>query len=292
MEEFEQSSASSKTKTTYVPTVISITLVLLLSGMLGLILVHAKKLSSHVKENMVLNVMVNEDAKEDDILNLRQQINQSSWVRKTDYISKEQAARTLSKDLGEDFVEFLGQNPLLPSLDVYLNANYADTTHVRIFSTHVLKKPFVKEVVYQPSLIGMVDQNIQKISLIILGFTLVLLVVSVTLINNTIRVAIHSQRFLIKSMQLVGATKAFIRAPFLKTGILQGLLAGLIAAMLLCLGLYVAQRQIPELVVLSDWREFGIVLAVDVAVGMLIAVSSTYLAVSKYLRLQIFDLYR
>ena len=292
MEELELSSASKKTKTIYISTVISITLVLLMVGFLGLILVHAKKLSDYVKENMVLNIIVNDGAKEEDIFALQKQINANPAVLQTKYIGKEAAARNLIKDLGEDFVEFLGYNPLLPSLDVYMKADYANNESIKLFTEQLLKTPLVKEVVYQRSLIQIVDQNIREISLVILSFTIILLVVSVALINNTIRLAIHSQRFLIKSMQLVGATKGFIRQPFMKYSVIHGLLAGIIAVVLLLFTLYVAQQQISEIRTLSNWAEFAGVFALDIGIGILISVLSTYFAVSRYLRLQIYDLYR
>jgi len=292
MEELELSSASKKTKTIYISTVISITLVLLMVGFLGLILVHAKKLSDHVKENMVLNIIVNDGAKEEDVFALQKQINANPAVLQTKYIGKEAAARNLTKDLGEDFVEFLGYNPLLPSVDVYMKADYANNESMKIFTEQLLKTPLVKEVIYQRSLIQIVDQNIREISLVILSFTIILLVISVALINNTIRLAIHSQRFLIKSMQLVGATKGFIRKPFMKYSVIHGLLAGIIAVILLLFTLYVAQQQIPEIRTLSNWTEFIDVFALDIGIGILISVLSTYFAVSKYLRLQIHDLYR
>lgn len=292
MEELELSSASKKTKTIYISTVISITLVLLMVGFLGLILVHAKKLSDHVKENMVLNIIVNDGAKEEDIFALQKQINANPAVLQTKYIGKEAAARNLTKDLGEDFVEFLGYNPLLSSVDVYMKADYANNESMKIFTEQLLKTPLVKEVIYQRSLIQIVDQNIREITLVILSFTIILLVISVALINNTIRLAIHSQRFLIKSMQLVGATKGFIRKPFMKYSVIHGLLAGIIAVILLLFTLYVAQQQIPEIRTLSNWTEFIDVFALDIGIGILISVLSTYFAVSKYLRLQIHDLYR
>ena len=292
MEELELSSASKKTKTIYISTVISITLVLLMVGFLGLILVHAKKLSDHVKENMVLNIIVNDGAKEEDIFALQKQINANPAVLQTKYIGKEAAARNLTKDLGEDFVEFLGYNPLLSSVDVYMKADYANNESMKIFTEQLLKTPLVKEVIYQRSLIQIVDQNIREITLVILSFAIILLVISVALINNTIRLAIHSQRFLIKSMQLVGATKGFIRKPFMKYSVIHGLLAGIIAVILLLFTLYVAQQQIPEIRTLSNWTELIDVFALDIGIGILISVLSTYFAVSKYLRLQIHDLYR
>src|SRR5690606_31941417 len=156
----------------------------------------------------------------------------------------------------------------------------------------ISKSPVVKEVIYQSSLIDMVNQNINTISLIILGFAAVLLVISIALINNTIRLAIYSQRFLIKSMQLVGATKNFIRKPFILVAALHGLISAIIAVILLLGILYYTQKQIPEIVILRNYMEFGMVLLLMVGIGIFIAAISTSMAVSKYLRLKIYDLYR
>lgn len=292
MEEFEGSTAAKKTKTIYISTIISIALVLLMLGLLGLILVHAKNLSNYVKENIVLNIIVNEGAKEVDVLALQKQIDSNPYVLKTQYVSKELAARNLTKDLGEDFVEFLGYNPLLSSIDVYLKADYANNESIETLSTQLTKNALVKEVIYQKSLIDMVNQNIKTIGFIILAFAAILLVIAIGLINNTIRLAIYSQRFLIKSMQLVGATKNFIRRPFIGYGILHGFIAGLIAIILLLVTLYFAQKQVPELVILRNWFEFVLVFLGVIGIGILISALSTYFAVSKYLRLTTNDLYR
>ena len=292
MEEFERSTSSGKTKTIYVSTVISIALVLLMTGILGLILVHAKNLSKYVKENIVLNIIVNEGAKEVNVTALQKQLDANPYVLKTQYVSKELAARNLTKDLGEDFVDFLGYNPLLSSIDVYLKADYANNASIQTFTATLNKNPLVKEVVYQKSLIDMVNQNIKGIGLVILAFASILLIIAVALINNTIRLAIYSQRFLIKSMQLVGATKNFIRKPFLTYGVLHGLIGGLIAVILLLLTLYFAQQQVPEMIVLRDWFEFSLVFIGVIGIGVLISGLSTYFAVSKFLRLKIYDLYK
>jgi cell division transport system permease protein len=292
MEEFEVSTSSKKTKTVYISTVISIALVLLMTGLLGLILVHAKNLSNYVKENIVLNIIVNDGAKEVDILALQKQLDSHPYVLKTQYVSKELAARNLTKDLGEDFVEFLGYNPLLSSIDVYMKAEYANNASIQAFTRQLSNNPLVKEAIYQKSLIDMVNQNIRVIGLVILAFAGVLLVIAIALINNTIRLAIYSQRFLIKSMQLVGATKGFIRKPFISYGVLHGLLGALIAIILLLLTLYFAQKQVPEIVILRNWLEFSIVFLGVIGMGILIAGLSTYFAVSKYLRLKIHDLYK
>ena len=292
MEEFEESTASKKTKTIYISTVISIALVLLMIGLLGLILVHAKNLSNYVKENIVLNIIVNDGAKEVDILALQKQIDANPFVLKSQYVSKELAARNLTKDLGEDFVEFLGYNPLLSSIDVYMKADYANNDSITAFTSQLNKNPLIKEAIYQKSLIDMVNQNIRGIGLILLAFAGTLLIIAIALINNTIRLAIYSQRFLIKSMQLVGATKGFIRKPFMAYGIFHGLLAGLIAIMLLLGILYLGQKQVPEMIILRNWFEFGVVFAGVLGIGILISGLSTYFAVSKFLGLKIYELYR
>jgi len=292
MEEFEDSRASRKTKTIYVSTVISISLVLLMVGLLGLIMVHGRNLSNYVKENIVLNVIINEGTKEVDILSLQKQIEANNYVKSTQYISKELAARNLTQDLGEDFIKFLGYNPLLSSIDVYMKADFANNQSIEILSKQLQKNPLINEVRYQKSLVDMINQNIRTISLVILGFGAVLLIIAIALINNTIRLAIYSQRFLIKSMQLVGATRGFIRGPFIMYGLIHGLIAGLIAIILLVLTLYFAQQQIPELVILKNYFEFGIVFLGVIGVGILISTTSTYFAVTKYLKLKIYDLYR
>lgn len=292
MEEFEASESSKKTKSIYISTVFGIAMVLLMVGLLGLILVHANKLSRYVKENIVLNIYVDETAHETDVLQLQKQLDANPMVKQTQYVSKELAARNLQKDLGEDFVQFLGYNPLSQSLDVYLKAEYANNIDIEKFKTELLKNPIIKEVKYQQSLVDQMNQNLTSISLFILGFAIIFVILSVALINNTIRLAIYSQRFLIKSMQLVGATKGFIRKPFIIYGIWHGLLGSLIAIVILMLTLFVAQKEIPDLVILQDYTEFGIVFALVVGLGIFISAFSTSLAVNKYLRLKIYNLYR
>ncbi len=292
MEEFEVSEAAKKTKTIYISTIFSIALVLLMLGMLGLILVHAKNLSKYVKENIVLNIIVDEGAKEADILAFQKQLNGNVAVKQTQYVNKEVAQHNLTKDLGEDFVNFLGYNPLLSTIDVYLKADYANNQSIDSLKRSLERDPMVKEVIYQSSLIDMVNKNISTISLIVLGFAIILLVIAIALINNTIRLAIFSQRFLIKSMQLVGATKNFIRKPFILVAALHGLIASFIAIIILLGILYYAQKEIPEIIILRNYTDFGIVLVAMVAIGIFITAISTLFAVSRYLRLKIYDLYR
>lgn len=292
MEEFEESESANKTKSIYISTVFGIAMVLLMVGLLGLLLVEANNLSRYVKENIVLNIFVDDGAHETDILELQKQIEANPMVKQTQYVTKELAARNLQKDLGEDFVKFLGYNPLSQSLDVYLNADYANNKDIERFKTDLLKNPLVKDVKYQQSLVDQMNQNLTSISLIILVFAGIFVILSVALINNTIRVAIYSERFLIKSMQLVGATKGFIRKPFLLYGIWHGLLGGLIAVLVLVATLSLAYKEIPDLVILRNYTEFGIIFLFIIGLGIFISGLSTYMAVNKFLRLKINNLYR
>lgn len=291
MADLDRNVPQRQNKTIRFSTVISISLVLLMAGLLGLILVHSHNLSNYVKENIVLNVIVNEGTKESSVLELQSQLNTKPQVLRTQYVSKEQAARNLAKDLGEDFEDFLGYNPLLPALDVYLKADFADNKNITAFAKQIEQNELVKEVVYQKSLIDIVNENVRLISLGIIGFALILLLIAIALINNTIRLAIFSQRFLIKSMQLVGATKGFIRKPFIIYGIVHGLIAGLIAIGLLLILLYFVKNEIPEIGVLKDWTQFGLVFLGMILAGIIISGLSTWFAVSRFLRLKIYELY-
>jgi len=292
MSVFEEGSPRKKTKPVYVSTIISIALVLLMTGLLGLILVHANNLSRYVKENIVLNVIVNDNVSEGDALAMQRDLERDAYVLRTEYVSKELAAKNLKEDLGEDFVEYLGHNPLLPSIDVYLKAQYANSDSIQAFIGKVSRNVRVREIVYQESLIDLVNENIRIIGAVVLAFALVLLLIAVALINNTIRLAIYSQRFLLKSMQLLGATKNFIRRPYIAYGILHGLLGALIAILLLLFCLQFAQKQVPDMVFLRDWYEFGAVFLIVILLGIVISGLSTYFAVTKYLRASSGSLYR
>ncbi|MFN4235299.1 MAG: cell division protein FtsX [Bacteroidia bacterium] len=283
--------ARRKAQSSYFSTVISISLVLFMLGTLGLIVLHAKKLSDYVKENIGFSIILKENVKEVDIVQLQKSLDAANYVKSTEYITKEKAAESLKNDLGEDFISFLGYNPLLASIEVRLKAEYANNDSIAWIERDLLSNTKVKEVIYQKSLISMVNENIKKISLVMLGFSALLLVISIALINNTIRLSIYSKRFLIKSMQLVGATKSFIRRPFVIKGIMQGIYAGIIAVALLVGVLYLAQREIPELLFLQDEKLIGILFVFVILLGVLISWFSTYLAVRKYLRLKTDDLY-
>jgi cell division transport system permease protein len=283
--------AKNKAKTTSISTVISFTLVLLMLGLLGIILLHAQKVSDYVKENIVLSVFVDENAKEVEIIRMKNELELNKKVKSTQYVSKEIAAVKLQEELGEDFVDFLGYNPLQSSIDVYLNASYANNDSILNLKNKILQNPIVKEVYYQESLVDLINNNIKTISIIMLAFSGILLFIALALINNTIRLAMYSQRFLIKSMQLVGATHAFISKPYVLNGVLHGITGALVSIVMLMGGLYYMQKKVPELILLNDFKEFLVVFISLIIISVFISGLSTWFAVKKYLKLRFNDLF-
>ncbi|MCX6249300.1 MAG: permease-like cell division protein FtsX [Bacteroidetes bacterium] len=277
---------SRKIHTSYVTTVISITLVLFMMGLLGMLILHAKNLSDYVKENIGFTIMIKDNVKEAGILEFQKRLDIQSFVKSTEYIPKEKAAVMLKKDLGEDFIGFLGYNPLLPTIDLRLKAEYATMESVAGIEKKLISNPEVKEVFYQKSLVEMVNQNIEKISFILGGFSLVLLIISIALINNTIRLTVYSKRFTIRSMQLVGATKGFIQKPFIVKGIVNGFISAILAIGLLMVVLYFALREIPELMKVQNLPMYLILTGFVLLLGILISWLSTYFAVRKFLRMK------
>jgi cell division transport system permease protein len=288
----ENSKLARKTiRTSYISTVVSIALVLFLIGTLGVLVLHARKISNHVKENIQLSVMLLPQANQKDIDKLIEKLKQSDFVKSTDYINQDEAAEQLKTDLGEDFVEFLGYNPLLGSIDVKLKAQYADNESVNTLKTMISASPAVKEIYYQESLVEKINTNMRTLGLVILGFGALLFFIAAALINNTIRLSLYSKRLLIKSMKLVGATRSFIRQPFVMSGIFQGLLGAIIANFLLIGLLYFAKQQIPELVEIQDYKMISTLMGAVIVAGIFISGISTFFAVNKYLARGTEDLY-
>jgi len=271
--------------------VISLALVLFLLGALGLLIINANKLSVHFKENVGFQVYLKDTATSSQTDLLIQELNNSLFSKSVNYITKEKAAEKLKNDLGEDFVAFLGTNPLLNALEVKLNADYTNTDSLLIIEKGLLQKPFVKEVVYQKIMIDKLNKNTQAVAFFILIFSIALLVVAIALINNTIRLSIYSQRFLIRTMYLVGATRTFISKPFIFKGLKQGIIAGIIAGIMLAGFLILSTRFIPDLLQLQDENVLLILFSGIVLVGIIISAFSAFLAVLRYLRLKTSDLY-
>lgn len=274
-----------------ITTVVSLSLVLFMLGLLGIIILNARQLSDHVKENIGFQIILNDNAKEADIAKLQKTLDVSAYVRSTEFVTKEEAAKRLEEDLGEDFIDFLGFNPLLASINVHLKAEYANSDSVSWIEKEIIDTHLAKEVIYQKSLINNINESVKKVSLVILFFCSLLMVVALALINNTIRLSIYSKRFIIKTMQLVGATQGFIRRPFVITGIKHGFYGAVIAIVLLIGLLDFAQKQLPELQELQDQQMLLYLFGLVVVMGIIISGISTSLAVRKYLRLKSDDLH-
>jgi cell division transport system permease protein len=269
----------------------SVSLVLFLLGVLGLVLINAKELSDYFRESLSFSVMLNDDAKEADIRMLQKDLDGKLYVKSTEYVSKDEAAAKMKEDLGEDFINFLGDNPLPPSIDVYLYANYTSPDSVAKIEKYVLEYPFVKEVYYQESLLFLINENVRKISFFLLIISSFLFLIALTIINNTIRLSIYSKRFLIRTMQVVGATRSFIRRPFLVQSAFHGLMAALIAMGLLMGLLYLIEK---EFLLMFTFESTNLLILLGVSLivtGVLINIISTFFSVNRYLSISEDKLY-
>ena len=282
---------SKKTLSSQITVVISLALVLFMLGLLGLIVVNARQLSNHIKENVGFQIVLKDTTSQVELDLLKQEINSSPFTKQSDFISKDVAAKKLQKDLGEDFITFLGYNPLLSSIDVRLNSDYANIDSLAIFEKQILQKHFVKEVIYHKDMIHQVNSNAKIISIYILVFSGLLLIIAIALINNTIRLSIYSKRFLIRTMYLVGATQGFIRTPFILKGVRQGLVAGILAGFLLAGFLFLSTSYIPDLLKLQNPNMLALLFICIMILGILISGLSAAVSVRKYLRLKTDDLY-
>jgi cell division transport system permease protein len=279
----ENGLSKARLRSSYLTLIVSISLVLFLLGVLGIVIINARGLSDYFKESLSFSIMLDEEAKEADIRMLQKDMDAKPYVKSTEYVSKDEAAAKLKNDLGEDFVNFLGYNPLSPSIDVYLHAPYTSPDSVSKIEKYVRQYSFVKEVYYQESLLYLINENVKKISLFILVVSLFLFLVALTIINNTIRLSVYSKRFLIRTMQLVGATKSFIRKPFLVKSVFHGLIAGLIAITLLLGLLYLVEKEFFLLFTFQDTNLLFLLGAAIIITGIVINVISTFFSVNRYL---------
>lgn len=291
MKKKESSVSKSKLRSSYLTSIISISLVLFLLGLIGLLLLNTRKISDHVKENIGFSIILKDNIREVDIIRLQKRLDAMPFVKSTDYITKDEAARQLQAELGEDFIEFLGYNPLGASIEARFNARFANPDSIAVIEKEIINWEEVSEVFYQKSLVHLVHDNIQKISLIILAFSGLLFLIAIALINNTIRLSVYSKRFLIKTMQLVGATKIFIRRPFLIKSATHGIIAAIVALVLLMGVIYIAQHEFLEIISFQDIDILGILFLIVIILGIFLNWISTFFAVNKYLKMRSDDLY-
>ncbi len=275
----------------YFSVVLSIALVLFLLGLLGIILLNAKKVSDHFKEQVVVTIYLKENAKEVEVKQLEKSLVMSDYVKSTEYVSKEQAAEFMKAETGEDFMDFVGYNPLQNSIDVYLKADYVTSEHLQTVSAEALNKKFVDEVSYDNDLVNLMNDNVKKISFWVLIISALFTVIAVLLINSSLRLSVYSKRFTIKTMQMVGATKQFIRRPFIWKSIRLGIIGATLALIGMTIVFYYLNKTFPELELMNNAILVGILFIVIFGLGIVITWISTHFATQRFLNLRTDELY-
>ncbi|MFN3908684.1 MAG: cell division protein FtsX [Flavobacterium sp.] len=275
----------------YFSVVISVALVLFLLGFLGVFMIQSKKLIANFKEQVPVTVFLNKEVTKAEIQELDKYLSVKKYIKKREYVSAETAASKHTDIVGEDFMEFLGFNPLEDSFDIELQADYVQMDSIYKIEIELKSFSFVSDVFYDKNLVDLVHENIQKITFWMLVLAGILAVVAILLINSSMRLSIYANRFIIKTMQMVGATKSFIRKPFIWKNIRLGIAGALLAILSLTLLLFYLNEEFPELELLQDPLIIGLVMVGVLVVGILIAWISTFFATQRYLNLKTDDLY-
>jgi len=275
----------------YFSVVLSIFLVLFLLGILGLFIINSRRLSDNFKEEIAMTVFFKLNTPDSTLTAFGEELKTARFAKTYKFVSAEEAAAEHQKVIGEDFMEFLGMNPLQDSYDIYLKAQYVDNNEIAKIQQRIRANEAVSDIVYDKQLVTLVNENIDKISMYILIISGFLAVVAVLLINSSMRLAIHSNRFIIKTMQMVGATKSFIRKPFIWRSIRLGLIGAVLAVLALIGVLFYVQNNFPALEIMYDPMLTGAVLLGVIVVGILITWLSTFIATQRFLNLRTDDLY-
>jgi len=284
-------SLNKKIVSSSVSVIISLSLVLFVVGLLSLVLINAQKLSNYVKENIGFSIMIKEDVKEIELIEFNKILDAEDFTKSTRFISKEQATKELEQELGEDFVNFLGFNPIMASIDVKLNSSYANNDSLQNISSRLEKSDVVYEVFYQKNLIKKLNSNVGKISFFLICISLILFFIAFALINNTIRLSVYSKRFIIRTMRLVGAENSFIQKPFLISGVYQGLYSAIFAIFMLLGSIQLIQTETASILNINDLQNIGLVFIVLFCSGIIISGTSTFFAVRKFIYLNEGELY-
>ncbi len=275
----------------YFSVVISIALVLFLLGLLGLLVLNTKKIADHFKEQIALTIYLKDTAKEVEINQLNKSLALAEYTKSTTYVTKEEAAEAHSKEIGEDFMDFLGYNPLQNSIDVYLKADYISSGEIDQIAEDIAAKGFVDEVTYDRPLIALLNENVTRISFWVLVISGIFTFIAVLLINSSIRLSVYSKRFIIKTMQMVGATKRFIRKPFIWKSVKLGMTGAFLALLGMGAVLYYMNRSFPELELLNDKSLLIAIFAGVFLMGIIITWLSTFFATQRFLNLKTDELY-
>lgn len=275
----------------YFISTLSITLVLFLIGLLGLMMINVNYLNRYIRENIGLTLVLDDEVRDVELLQLQKLLAARPEVKSATYVNAETAAKSLQEDLGEDFISFLGYNPINATIDVKLYSDYTQNDSLAALETLFMEFNNVKEVYYQRNLVSLINENSQKIGLVLLGLAAIMLLIFMALINNTIRLSIYSKRFLINTMQLVGATRSFIRRPFVTRSAIHGLVGAFIANILLAILVYTYYSRFGEMIGYNlTWILLAIFALVFVS-GILLSWLSTNFAVNKFLRMRYDELF-
>lgn len=283
-----------------ITTIISLSLVLFVVGLLSFILLNTDKVEDKMKESIVFTIMIhNEDGESSEIyqnkkIEFESFLKSSEYFKEVLFIDKETAFKNLQEDLGEDFSDILENNPLLNSYDAYVNAEFVNSKGLREIDDFISSyngNDMVQNVFYQKDLIEKLNENVNKISLFLLGFCLVFFLIAFALINNTIRLSIYSKRLLIRTMRLVGATNMFIQKPYLISGIYQGFISSVLSIFMLIAGLEFIEKQLPDLIQTNEIEQLAKIFAIILIFGIIISWVSTYFAVRRYLNMKENELY-
>jgi len=275
----------------YFSIVLSIALVLFLLGLLGLLVLNAKKLADHFKEQVTVTIFLKDSAKEVEIKQLEKSFTMAEYVKSTHFVSKAQAAEFMKTESGEDFMNFLGNNPLKNSIDVNLKADFVTSEKLQVIADQALSKKFVDEVSYDNDLVNLMNDNVKKISFWVLLLSALFTLIAVLLINSSIRLAVYSKRFTIKTMQMVGATKRFIRKPFILRSVKLGAVGAIIALIGMAIILYFMDKTFPELALLQNPILVIGLFIIVLFLGVFITWISTFFATQRFLNLNTDKLY-
>lgn len=280
-----------KGKATYLYSIIGVALVLFLLGSLGWLVINAGQLSKSFKENIEISVILNDNTRDEMAIKLKNIIDKQSFTKSSTYITKENAAEQFKKDFGEDFLQVLDYNPLYTSINFHLHSHYMNTDSLIKIEQFLKQSNIVREVFYQKNLVDIMNSNVRRIGMVILAISIFLIISVIILIDNTIRLAMFSNRFLIKTMQMVGATRWFIAKPFNMRGVINGIISALIAIIGIWILSFFAQNWLPELKALYNFKWMLVLFSAILALGIIISLLSTHRAVIKYLRTSLDDLY-
>ena len=273
----------------YFISLMSIMLVLFVLGMYAFVMIYTDRLLDFVKENIGFEIVMKSNAKESSIINLKDELSKKDYVKSVEYISKEDATNRMKEDLGEDFLQWLGdvENPLLPSIDVRFIADYANADSMAMVEKWVDDKTIVKEIIYPKTLTNTINDNINKIKIVLFAVSIILLLIAITLISHTIRLSVYSKRFTVRTMQLVGATEGFIMKPFLKTFMIQGLIAAIIALVFITMALYGMNDYLPEMNMSQGHGYIISIYASVIGLSLILTFFSTVFSMRKYLNANI-----